>query len=238
MLKEAGPAGASAPGDYVPETAFGAWFQRSDIWRRYVVREAVADLAALLPPGSGPFSSALDIGCGTGVALDMLQQFGVRSILGIDIDAASIEHARHAARLSGGDIEVRLADAARLPLADAAFDLVFCHQLLHHANHPDAVLRECRRVLRPGGWLLVAESCHAFLAWWPVRLLFRHPPRPQQSAEEYLALVRDCGFTVDAAGFQTPRPWWSLRDLGLRRRWGIAEARSAATQVRIAARAA
>lgn len=229
---------APAPGDYVPETAFGAWFQGTDIWRRYVVREAVSELAALLPPGSGPFARTLDIGCGTGVAFDMLRQLGAASILGIDIDATAVEQARHTARLSGGDIDVQRADAARLPLADAGFDLVFCHQLLHHANDPGAVLRECRRVIRPGGWLLVAESCHAFLAWWPVRLLFRHPPRPQQSAEEYLALVRSAGFAVDAAGFQTPRPWWSRRDLGLRRRWRIAEAAGEATQVRIAARPA
>lgn len=236
--REPAPVAAAAAADYVPETAFGAWFQRTDIWRRYVVREAVAELAALLPPDSGPFPRTLDIGCGTGVAFDMLRRLGAGSILGIDIDAASIEHARQAARLAGGDIEVQLGNAAQLPLSSDTFDLVFCHQLLHHANDPAAVLRECRRVLRPGGWLLVAESCDVFLAWWPVRLLFRHPPRPQQTAEQYLALVRSAGFTVEDSGLLTPRPWWSLRDAGLRRRWNLPESVGAATQVRIAARAA
>ncbi|MEO8223617.1 MAG: methyltransferase domain-containing protein [Gammaproteobacteria bacterium] len=64
----------------------------------------------------------------------------------------------------------------------ASVDIVFCHQLLHHASDPLAVLRELNRVLAPGGWLLVAESCRAFLEWWPVRFLFRHPRR-QQSRE-------------------------------------------------------
>lgn len=238
MQKFAQRQAAPAAADFVPETAFGAWFQRSDIWRRYVVREAVDELASLLPPDRGTFTRTLDIGCGTGVAFGMLQQLGAKSIVGIDVDASSIEHARRAAQLAGGEIEVRLADAARLPFAAGEFDLIFCHQLLHHANDPAAVLRECRRVLAPRGWLLVAESCRVFLAWWPVRLLFRHPPRPQQTAEEYVALVRAARFAVNDSGVLTPRPWWSLRDVGLRRRWRMPEAVGEATQVRIAARGA
>lgn len=228
-----------APAGYVPESAFGTWFQRTDMWSRYVVGEAVAELASLLPPGTGPFPQVLDIGCGEGVAFHWLQdRLGAQSILGIDIDRESVERAREAARRAGGNIEVQLAVATRLPVADATFGLVFCHQLLHHADEPAAVLRECHRVLAPRGWLLVAESCREFLDWWPVRWLFRHPPRPQHTAQEYRRLVESAGFRVDDAGCMTPAPWWSLRDLGLRRRLTGVEVRGEPTQVRIVAQAA
>jgi SAM-dependent methyltransferase len=227
---------SAAPGSYVPETAFGSWFQRSGIWSKYVVSEAVAELASLLPPGHGSLERLLDIGCGEGVAFDMLQRtFGAKSIVGMDIDPESVRRAREAAVRVGGNIEVSLADAAHLPVADAAFDLIFCHQMLHHANDPAGVLRECRRVLAPGGWLLLAESTREFLSWWPVRLLFRHPPRRHQTGSEYRALVQGAGFSVEDAGYLTPAPWWSLRDLGLRRRYTGVAPRGEPTQVRIVA---
>lgn len=239
MIVESTPASDTAAGAYVPETRFGLWFQRTDTWRRYVVSEAMAELRSLLPPATGGAGRLVDLGCGEGVAFEFLQrEFGARSILGLDIDAASVQRARQqAARLPGG-IEVQLADAARLPLASDSVDLVVCHQLLHHANDPGAVLRECRRVLAPGGWLLVAESCHEFLDWWPVRLLFRHPPRQQPTAEGYVSLVRDAGFHVDAGRVLTPAPFWSQRDLGLRQRLGLPALQRPAAQVRIAAQRA
>lgn len=48
-----------------------------------------------------------------------------------------------------------LADASRIPVADASFDHALCFNLLEHVEHPDAVLREIVRVLRPGGTLLL-----------------------------------------------------------------------------------
>jgi ubiquinone/menaquinone biosynthesis C-methylase UbiE len=178
----------------------------------------------------------LDVGCGEGVAFGMLQRsFGAQSIVGVDIDPQSVRRAAQAAVRAGGNIEVRMADAAHLPVADATFDLVFCHQVLHHASDPAGVLRECRRVLAPGGWLLLAESTREFLSWWPVRLLFRHPARRQHTACEYRALVQGSGFSVEDAGYLTPAPWWSLRDLGLRRRFTGAVPRGEPTQVRMAA---
>jgi hypothetical protein len=69
-----------------------------------------------------------------------------------------------------------------------------------------------------------------------VRLLFRHPPRAQQTAEQYAALVEAAGFAVGGTGVTTPAPWWSLPDLGLRQRFGLPARSPEARQVRIAAR--
>lgn len=224
-------------GAYVPETRFGEWFQRTDIWRRYVVQEAIAELTSLLPAPSPSFRTILDAGCGEGVAFDILaRKFPLAAITGVDINPDAVGAARHAAAVQAGRIQVHLADSGRLPLDSGSVDLVLCHQLLHHCSDPDSVLAELRRVLAPGGWLLIAESCRAFLEWWPVRLLFRHPRRDQHTADGYVALVAEAGFVVDPNRFLTPAPWWSRPDLGLRARMGGDAVVRNPTQVRIAAK--
>ncbi len=229
----------ATPIRYVPETRFGAWFQRTDIWHRYVVTEAVRELKALLPAGAGPFARVLDAGCGDGVAFGLLaEEFGATDIVGLDTDAPSLRRAAVLAAASGGRIRVERADAAAMPLRSGSIDLIFCHQLLHHAVDPVAVLRECRRVLVPGGWLLVSESCRAFIEWWLVRLLFRHPHREQHTAAQYCDLIRGAGFRLGDDGWLTPAPWWSQPDFGLADRLGRSIGQREPTQVRIAAQAA
>jgi SAM-dependent methyltransferase len=222
--------------DYVPETRFGEWFQRTDIWRRYVVDEAIAELATLLPPGAAPFANVVDAGCGEGVAFAGLRRvLGAERLLGVDINPAAVAAAAPLAAAAGPGVTLLQANAARLPLPDGGFDLVFCHQLLHHSTDPVAVLRELRRVLRPGGWLLVSESCADFLQWWVVRLLFRHPVRAQHSPDGYVELIKAAGFVLPPAQVDRPTPWWSLPDLGLRARIAGARHQPVPTQVRIAA---
>jgi SAM-dependent methyltransferase len=226
----------TAPGHYVPETRFGEWFQRTGIWRQYVVDEAVAELASLLPAGHAPFATVLDVGCGEGAAFAALRRtFDPRRLIAVDIHAGAVEAATRLAAQLGGAVDVRCADASRLPIDSGTIDLVVCHQLLHHCVEPARVLAELRRVLAPDGWLLVAESCRSFLGWWPVRLLFRHPPREQQTPEQYVALVQAAGFVIGGGGVMTPAPWWSLPDLGLRERLGLPPRRPEPGQVRIAA---
>lgn len=223
-------------GHYVAETRFGEWFQRTGIWRQYVVDEAIAELASLLPPGRGPFATVLDAGCGEGAAFAaVLRTFGPRVLVAVDIQPDAVAAAGRLAAQLGGRIEVRAADACALPFDSGSMDLVLCHQLLHHATDPVRVLAELRRVVAPDGWLLLAESCRAFLRWWPVRLLFRHPPRRQQTAEDYAALVEAAGFSIGPSSIMTPAPWWSRRDLGLGERLGLPVGVPEATQVRIAA---
>jgi SAM-dependent methyltransferase len=224
------------PGPYVPETRFGEWFQRTDIWRQYVVDEAIAELTSLLPAGVGPFATILDAGCGEGAAFAAISRtFELERLIAVDIHDGAVAAATRLAAGLGGPIDVRQADAARLPLDSGSVDLVVCHQLLHHCSDPQRVLAELQRVLAPDGWLLVAESCRSFIGWWPVRLLFRHPPREQQTAEQYAELVAAAGFSIDPGGVMTPAPWWSLPDLGVGERLGLGARVREARQVRIAA---
>lgn len=235
-MHAASPQGRPVAAGYVPESRFGEWFQRTDVWRRYVVEEAIGELASLLPPGRRSFGTILEAGCGEGVAFESLhKRFSSSAFFGVDINPQAVDVAKRAAGRLGSTIQVRQADAGNLPLETASVDLVVCHQLLHHCSDPVSVLAELRRVLTPNGWLLVAESCRAFIEWWPVRLLFRHPHRDQYTAAEYAMLVREAGFVVEPARVITPAPWWSRPDLGLRARLGGKATVGQATQVRIAA---
>ena len=99
-----------------------------------------------------------------------------------------------------------------------------------------AELREFRRVLAPGGVLLIAESCREFILSTPVRVLFRHPNEVQKTAGEYQRLLRDAGFSFTSADVETSRPFWSLADWGLRERLGWRAQREAEpTQVTVVA---
>lgn len=110
---------------------------------------------------------ALDIGCGTGVAARALarRRGGALRVTGIDRSPDFIAAARRFAAEEGVAPEFRVADAHAPPFADASFDAVVAHTLLSHAADPARVLAEARRVLAPGGRLVVFDGDYASLTW-------------------------------------------------------------------------
>jgi ubiquinone/menaquinone biosynthesis C-methylase UbiE len=149
------------------------------------------------------------------------EHFRPRRITGIDIDAELIALGRAQAAVQpppNPELVLVTASATDIPLADGSVDLVLCHQLLHHMVAQREALAEMHRVLRPGGLLLMAESCRRFIESSLVRTLFRHPSAAQQDAVGFLDLLRAAGFQLAEDDIITESPWWSLPDLGLRRR--------------------
>jgi SAM-dependent methyltransferase len=112
---------------------------------------------ALLSAAVGRHAKAgdrvLDLGCGTGELACRLAAGGLR-VTGCDISPNML--ARAAARDGAGcRAWVRLApDWRSLPFETAAFDLVVAASVLEYVTEPGTVLRECARVLRPGGVVL------------------------------------------------------------------------------------
>ncbi len=99
----------------------------------------------------------LDIGTGTGALLEVLAP-RIDSGLGIDASRQMLALARARLAKPGlGHCAVRLGDMYRLPLPDAAFDLVVLQMILHYAEDPAAAMAEAARVLRPRGRLLVVD---------------------------------------------------------------------------------
>jgi len=69
----------------------------------------------------------------------------------VDLTEAAVEMTRERLALHGLKSELQRADAESLPFPDASFDLVYSWGVIHHAEHPECIVEEIRRVLRPGG---------------------------------------------------------------------------------------
>jgi ubiquinone/menaquinone biosynthesis C-methylase UbiE len=202
---------------YVEETRFGLWFLRSHIWQYRVLRVAINDLRSLFasPPPTAPV--LLDAGCGQGKSFQHLSKvFAPSKLIGVDADPDSLEMSRQEAQARGIDVELIGNDCAALQLPDASVDVLFCHQTFHHLVEQQQALAEFYRVLKPGGYLLFAESTEAYIDTWVIRWLFRHPMHVQKSAADYLRMIREQGFEFDAGNVSYPYLWWSrAKDFGL-----------------------
>ncbi|MFZ1326120.1 MAG: class I SAM-dependent methyltransferase [Candidatus Contendobacter sp.] len=101
-------------------------------------------------------ADALLIGVGSGLDFPWLPR-GPR-YTGLDLTPAMLARARRKARASGLEIHLDGGDARRLPYDDAAFDAVVLHLILAVTPHPERVLLEAARVLRPGGRMLIFDK--------------------------------------------------------------------------------
>lgn len=108
--------------------------------------------------------TALDVGCGVGHWGRLLSRLlpEAAEVVGLEREQRWVEEAQ---RRTAGNIRLfyQQGTAETLPFEDSSFDLVTCQTLLIHVADPAAVLQEMKRVLRPGGLLLVAEPTNA--AW-------------------------------------------------------------------------
>jgi len=103
------------------------------------------------------FERSLEIGAGTGYfTLNMLQDGVVREATATDISPGMLDTLQANAARVGVPVQTIACDAEHLPFADASFDLVLGHAVLHHIPHLDRAFAEFRRVLRPGGRFVFA----------------------------------------------------------------------------------
>ena len=113
---------------------------------------------------AGP-NSLLDVGCGSGVFLQLVRERHPECswMAGIERDEKQVE----VARKRGFDCRPGRIDV-EFPFADGSFDMVFAGEIIEHVADPDYLLCEIRRVLKPGGYLLLTTPN---LVCWYNRLL-------------------------------------------------------------------
>ena len=117
-----------------------------------------------------------------------------------------------------GDVDYREGRGEALPVDTRAFDLAIIENCIDHVQDMDAVMRELKRVLAPGGVLYLTVNCRSPGGYWMHRLLSRlridagHPHTFTPERAE--ALMRKHGFTV--------RRTWAMQELEAARRADLA----------------
>lgn len=110
--------------------------------------------AAFALPLIRPGMRLLDCGCGSGATtLALAERVRPGGIIGIDIQIAGLEAAHSKAQERGLNAAFIEAHVDALPFGPAQFDGIFAHGLFEHLMHPTQVLRELRRVMKPGAFI-------------------------------------------------------------------------------------
>jgi ubiquinone/menaquinone biosynthesis C-methylase UbiE len=107
-------------------------------------------LCDLVPKIEQPIN-VLDLACGDGFLLEILQsrrQLGLK-LHGIDMTPAELHKAK--ARLNSSEVDLQISRVQNLPYQDGTMDFVFCHMAFMLMDSIEEVLIETRRVLKPGG---------------------------------------------------------------------------------------
>ena len=151
------------------------------------------ETALIAALGRGSLGALLDIGTGTGRIAELLSPRAVR-VAGLDKSPEMLRLARSRLQhLPAQSLELVQGDFAALPFADASFDTVVFHQVLHYAQEPASAITEAARVCRAGGTIAVVD----FAAHDHEELRERHAhARLGFTDEAMLVLLADAGFTA------------------------------------------
>ena len=147
----------------------------------------------------------LDVGCGGGILTEALARRGA-SVLGLDASEAVIRVAGHHAQESGLEIDYIAGSLEEFAAETASrFDVITCMELLEHVPDPQALLRSCALLSRPGGHLFLATINRNVKSYISAVL----------GAEHLFGLLPKG--THDYAGFIRPAEldWW-LREAGFK----------------------
>jgi ubiquinone/menaquinone biosynthesis C-methylase UbiE len=118
----------------------------------------------------------LEVGCGRGIALPVLERLcAPRRLVGLDVDEELLVEAARNLREHGTEAELHRGDVRQMPFADEAFDVIIDFGTLYHIARSQAALDEIARVLAPGGTFVYETKASQFLSH-PVRSRGRRLP--------------------------------------------------------------
>jgi ubiquinone/menaquinone biosynthesis C-methylase UbiE len=177
QLGEGLPVGGTPGGDdkggddALAEPAPGAWAEaeaRASALIRSATGKTLADhlMSAL---GARPGVRTLAVGAGAGgVALELMQHAPAPALVCIDSKPEWLDPYRERSRELALDAQFAAADLDAVELEPDAFDVVFCHAVLHRVVELEGVVGQIKRALRPGGMLVLVEVVtRNGYAMWP-----------------------------------------------------------------------
>lgn len=193
---------------------------KSHTWR------TIANSAEYLSPRLEPGLSLLDVGCGPGtITVEFADRLAPGRVVGVDAAAEVIMKA--SSDFARDNLEFAVADGYRLPYPDDSFDIAHAHQVLQHVAEPVRLLRELRRVVKPGGIVAARDVDYAGTIWYPqlpgldawldlYERVHRSNGGEPDAGRRLKAWAREAGF-VDVA---TTASIWNFSDAVDREWWG------------------
>lgn len=140
----------------------------------------------------------LELAIGTG--LNLAEYPSEVVLTGIDLTPEMLEQARRRAADIGRRVELCEGDAHALPFPDGAFDTVLATYAMCSVPDLPRAIAEARRVLRPGGRLILVDHVRSSVApvFWLQRLMELAPSRTQDElTRRPIEQVREAGFTIE-----------------------------------------
>ncbi len=137
----------------------------------------------------------LDLGSGTGKCTKYIHSNNpaIREIIALDL---SIEMLKN---ISDKSIIKIQGDSQFIPIKDQSLDLIISRQAFHYFNRPKHVLSECKRLLRKGGYLLIAQIVpfgETDKSWWKTIIRIKQPLRRHRWTKDALvSVIESSGFT-------------------------------------------
>ena len=176
----------------VPEVAAGSTFWEHVHRYRFAARFVVG-------------KQALDVASGEGYGTFALGKAGASAVVGVDQSAEACAHARQKY-----GVDARPGDAQKIPLPNDSVEVVVSFETIEHVNDPVAFLDECRRVLQPGGTLVISTPNASVYG-----SLVANPFHCSELDEDEFRRVLEERFVRLEWYSQCPTtaPWWSLRSL-------------------------
>jgi SAM-dependent methyltransferase len=135
--------------------------------------------------------TVLEVGCGAGQGLGVLAHASAR-VVGGDYTERLLSFAR---AHYGSRVPLVRLDAHRLPFAAGSFDVILLYEAIYYLREPRDFLAECRRVLRPGGSLLICLANRRVTDFNPSPYSVRY-----YSADELAALLSGSGYRAEILG--------------------------------------
>jgi SAM-dependent methyltransferase len=140
----------------------------------------------------------LEVACGGGAGLGLLVE-AARSVTAIDLEEKNLQRAREIYQ-DDPKVKVLWGDAQRLEFPQNSFDVVLLYEAIYYLPRPEFFLQECRRVLRPGGHLLIGSANREWKDFNPSAYSTRY-----FSCAELQQLMREHDFETELfKGFPVP----------------------------------